>query len=330
MGTDMGTPGTLGLEDLDLESGESMPTAEVHYRVHGPASGAEATVLLPTYYTGTDASYAPWIGPGRALDPTRHRIVVVNHLGGGVSTSPSTTGGPFPHVSIGDLAGVAWLVLESLGIEHVDLAAGWSLGGMQALELAAQRPGDVATVLAVCSAARCSAINRVFLESVAAVLRVDSELGVGPAARGLDAFGRVYAGWAYSEEFFEDGHFTELGYSSITDVLESWGADHVQHDALDLLASLRTWLAADVALGSVRARTVLMPSSTDRYFTPAENEKEVAALSHGALWTLVSPLGHVAGRPGVRRQEQALVDEALRALLDPSTRTSTQPKENMT
>lgn len=325
MGIDTGTPCTLLLEDFVLASGESLPYAEVHYRVHGPSAGtADATVVLFTYYTGTDASYAPWIGPARPLDPSRHCVVVVNHLGGGVSTSPSTTSAPFPHVSVGDLARVAWAVLNTLGIDHVDLAAGWSLGGMQALELAAQRPDDVGAVLALCSAARCSAINRVFLESVEAVLRVDSELGEGPAARGLDAFGRVYAGWAYSEEFFEDGHFAELGYSSIADVLDSWGADHAAFDALDLLASLRTWLAADLgagrgglepALGGIRARTVLMPSSTDRYFTPAENEKEAAALPNGELWTLTSPLGHVAGRPGVRRQEQDRVDAALRLLL---------------
>lgn len=329
MTDDTGTPATLVLQDLVLESGERMPRAEVHYRTHGPVPGAaEATVLLLSYYTGTDESYAPWIGPGRPLDPSRHHVVVVNHLGGGVSSSPSTTNGPFPQVSIGDLARVAWAVLGSLGIDRVDLAAGWSLGGMQALELAAQRPDDVDAVLALCSAARCSEINQVFLESVAAVLRVDPELGEGPATRGLDAFGRVYAGWAYSEEFFADGHYEDLGHHSIADVLDAWGSDHAGLDALDLLASLRTWLAADLgagrggleaALGTIRARTVLMPSSTDRYFTPAENAREVGALHDGDLRPLESPLGHVAGRPGVRRQEQDRVDEVLRALLPAET-----------
>lgn len=340
METTTGRPGTLALEDLLLASGETMPHAEMHYRVHGPtADAAEATVVLLSYYTGTDADYTPWIGQGRPIDPARHRVVVINHLGGGVSTSPSTTGGPFPNVGLGDLGRLAWRVLDSLGIERVDLAAGWSLGGLQALELAAQRPAGTDAVLALCSAARCSAINRVFLESVAAVLRVDPELGQGAAARGLDAFGRVYAGWAYSEAFFEEGHFAELGYTSVTDVLESWGSDHVEHDARDLLASLRTWLAADLgegrggleaALRALPSRVVLMPSSTDRYFTPTENEREVAALPHGELWRLDSPLGHVAGRPGVRRQEQDRVDEALRSLLAPTNQASTQSKENMT
>ncbi|RCK71328.1 alpha/beta fold hydrolase [Desertihabitans brevis] len=313
----------LHVDELRLESGELLQGAVIGYRTYGRlAETGDNAVLLFSYYTGNHDSYDPWIGPGRPLDPDRHLVVVVDHLGGGVSTSPSHGLDVVPELTTGDCVEAARLVLASLGVRRLRLAAGWSLGGMQALELAVRHPSSVEAVLALCSAARCSEVNEVFLGSVAAALGADPE----PGARvGRNAFGRVYAGWAYSEEFFAEGLYREFGYRDPADVLSSWGRDHEDHHADDLLASLRMWLRADVgrgrggtlaALATITARTLLMPASTDQYFTVGENEREVGALRRGELRVLESPLGHVAGRPGVRAAEQQVVDRALRDLLD--------------
>jgi len=317
----------LRIQDFPLDSGERLPRAVVRYATLGAWSpGADNVVLLFTYYTGTHNSYAPWIRPGGPIDPARYHVVVVDHLGNGVSSSPSNTPGPFPALDVADTARAAMAVLDSLGIGQVRLAAGWSLGGMQALEFAARYPRAVSAVLALCSAARCSEVNRVFLDGVDAVLGVDAvgDAPDGRAARALNAFGRVYAGWAYSEEFFREAHYRDLGYRDPADVVASWGRDHEAYDARDLRASLDMWRRADLGrhrgglgpgLGAVRARTVLMPCATDSYFTLAENEHEFGFLPDGELSVLRSPLGHVAGRPGVRPREQAAVDECLRRLL---------------
>ncbi|MGV9718518.1 alpha/beta fold hydrolase [Rhodococcus pyridinivorans] len=325
----MGDIRTLKVEDLQLDSGQHLPEARIRFRTYGDLAADGDVVLLFTYYTGTDASYEPWIGEGRPIDPTRHRVIVVNHLGNGQSSSPSTvsavTQQRFPDVTVGDNARVARHVLDELGIPRVQLAAGWSLGGTQALEFAARFPDDVDAVFALCSAARCSEVNEVFLESVAAALEADPNFALGAhPTKGLNAFGRVYAGWAYSSAFFAESLFEEFGYRSVTDVLARWGEDHEGYDARDLMASLRMWRAADVGrnrggltagLERIEAKTVLMPSSTDAYFTLAENEMEILALRRGELRVLSSPLGHVAGRPGIRKQEQNAVDACLRDIL---------------
>lgn len=317
----------LALPTFSLESGAVLTDAQVSYRTYGSLSAArDNAVLLFTYYTGDDQSYQPWIGPGRPLDPSEHFVVVVDHFGGGVSTSPSTSGTVFPEVRVGDSVAAAELVLDSLGVQHLRLVAGWSLGGMQSLEFAARYPDRVSAVYALCSAARCSPINQVFLDSVSAALTAGTGDADAQAARErLDAFGRVYAGWAYCEQFFAEEVYRELGYSSPADVVARWGEDHQSMHAGDLLASLKMWRAADgdldavgERLGRISARTVLMPAVTDTYFTVAENTLEAAWLPNGEMRPLVSPLGHIAGRPGIRTEEQDEVDACLRELVKTS------------
>ncbi len=328
MPTGHGMTKKLRVPRLSLESGAVLIDAQISFRTYGSLSalGSNA-VLLFTYYTGDDDSYRAWIGPGRPINPSEHFVVIVNHLGGGISSSPSTSGAGFPEVRVGDSARAAKLVLDELGVQRLRLVAGWSLGGMQSLDFAARYPECVSAVFALCSAARCSPINQVFLDSVSATLTAGGPIANSddPAVlERLDAFGRVYAGWAYCEQFFAEGLYREFGYTSPADVLERWGKDHQAMHPGDLLASLRMWRTADGGgdldalsawLGRITARTVLMPSVTDTYFTAAENRLEATWLANGEVRPLVSPLGHIAGRPGIRAEEQDEVDAILRELM---------------
>jgi homoserine O-acetyltransferase len=221
-------------------------------------------------------------------------------------------------------------LLDGLGVGRLRLVAGWSMGAMQAYEWAVTYPDDVAALLPICGAARCSPHNAVFLDGVRAALTADPAFRGGrytaPPVAGLAAFGRVYAGWAYSREFFALETYRELGYPSVRAVLDGWAADHAGMDANDLLAMIDTWLSGDVgrgrtggydgALRSVRARTIVMPATTDAYFTLSDAEVEAALVPGAELRPLRSELGHVAGRPGVRPAETAAIAAAVRNLLD--------------
>lgn len=314
---------TLRLPTFPLLSGVVLNDARIGFRTYGSlAPSGDNVVLLFTYYTGDDLSYTAWIGPGRPLDPAEHFVIVVDHFGGGISSSPSTSDTTFPPVQVGDCVCAAEYVLDRLGVRDLRLVAGWSLGGIQALDFAARYPDRTSAVFALCSAARCSPINEVFLGSLGATLSaacLDNETEL----ERLDAFGRVYAGWAYCEEFFAQEVYREFGYTGVGDVLDRWGKDHQAMHAGDLLAALEMWRAADGGgspeslrdrLGRITARTVLMPSATDKYFTVAENHLEAAWIDRGEVRELVSPLGHIAGRPGIRAAEQREVDLCLREL----------------
>ncbi|MDA8120818.1 MAG: alpha/beta fold hydrolase [Gammaproteobacteria bacterium] len=278
-------------------------------------------VLLPSYYTGTHVHYAPLIGRGRALDPARHFIVAPNMFGNGVSTSPSHLENPrlFPRLTIEDHVHAQHALLASLGVRKLALAAGWSMGAMQALHWAMLYPDSVRNVVAVCGTAFCWPVNTAFLSGIAPVLEIAPKID---EALALDLFGRVYAGWAYSAEFFRGGLYRQMGFNDIQGLLDDWGRSHQGHRAADLLAVLRVWAdtarspdAARAALGQIKARCWIMPCDTDRYFTVDDARFEAAALACAEIHVLRSPFGHCAGAPGRFEGETAQIEAALAGAL---------------
>ncbi len=325
------------LGDAPLQSGEVLRQGRLAYAAFGTLNAArDNVVLFPTFYTGTHADNAPLIVPGRALDPSRWFVVIPNLIGNGVSSSPSNHAAQpsteFPKVTLFDNAHFQRRLLEEVwGIERLALAFGWSMGAQQAYHFAALFPERVPRLLAVCGSARTSPHNQVFLAGVKAALLADADFAEGnytrPPLRGLDAFGRVYAGWAYSQSFFRRGLYRELGYDSLEALLDGWAQDHRAWDANDLLAMMYSWQRADIsdnalyqgdlprALAAIQARTIVMPASSDLYFPPEDSAIEVSHLKRGELHVIESDWGHIAGRPDRNPSDAAAVEGALRELL---------------
>lgn len=322
----------FNLGDLPLQQGGVLHDAHLAFVTHGALNAAaDNAVLLPSYYTGNHDSYRAWIGPGRPLDPARHFIVAVNQFGNGYSSSPSNAraqpAGEFPAVSLADNVEAQARLLSHLGVNSLALVAGWSMGAMQAFEWAIRYPDKVRSLLAVCGTARCWPLNQMFLQGVRAALQADSGYQDGaylsPPVRGLKAFGRVYAGWAYTAQFFRERLYEAMGFEDLEALLRDWEDDHCRHDANDLLCLLGAWHHADPARGGslskvlslIRARCILMPCTGDGYFTLDEARLEFECLNNAQWRPLHSPYGHCAGAPGRFPAESAQVDQALRELL---------------
>jgi homoserine O-acetyltransferase len=327
------------LGDFELTSGKVLRRAQLTYATAGhPSLARDNVVLFPTYYTGTHADNARLVGAGRALDPERHFVVIPDLFGNGVSSSPSNhaepsqRGADFPEISILDNVNAHWRLLrERFGVERLALALGWSMGALQVYQHAASFPERVERLLAIAGAARASAHNWVFLEGVKAALLADPDFAGGryrsPPRRGLAAFGRVYAGWAYSQAFFREGSYEQLGHASAGALLDAWAREHEAWDAGDLLAMLSTWQRADIsddprfagdfarALGAIEARAIVMPVSTDLYFPPEDSRREAAQMRHAELRVIESDWGHVAGGPDRNAQATASIERAIRDLL---------------
>ena len=224
------------------------------------------------------------------------------------------------------------LVHDGFGVAQVALVTGWSLGAVQAYQWAITYGDYVARLLPFCGAARCSPHNRVFIEGVRAALRADHTFADGayaaPPRAGLKAFGRVYAGWAYSQTFFRDGLYHNLGFATLEDYLLAWEDEHLAWDANNLMAKLWTWEHADpardtrfngdfpAAMAAITARTIVMPGDQDLYFTLEDNRQEAALIAQAELRPIHSAYGHCAGAPGRFATETAFIEQALRDLLD--------------
>jgi homoserine O-acetyltransferase len=272
------------------------------------AEAGDNCILILTYYTGTHASYMRMIGPGRALDPDKYFIVIPNMLGNGVSSSPSNHP-HFTNASIAQNVACQHELLKSLGVKSIALAYGWSMGAMQSYAWAAQHPGMVKSLLAVCGSAKCWPLNHVFLEGIKAAMGSDGNRA---------AFGRAYAGWTYSAQFYRDELYKPLGYETLDAFLKFWEDDHLTFDHHDLLAMLWTWQNANlgpIELSRITAKTIIMPADTDMYFTEAEARIETSHIPNATLRILHSPYGHCAGAPGRFPLETAQIEQAIKDLL---------------
>ena len=327
------------LGDVTLQSGVVLPAAQLAYQTYGTLNAErDNVVVLPTFYTGSHIRNEGFFGPGRALDPARHFIVSINLFGNGLSSSPSNTPPPhdgprFPNVTIWDnVACQHRLLTEELGVERVALVAGWSMAALQSYQWAAQFPDMVSAILPFCGSAKASPHNIVFLEGVKAALCADGDWNGGDyeaqPERGLRAFGRVYAGWAFSQAFYREKLHRELGFETFEELLCDWEEDHVANwDANNLIAKIWTWQNADIsdnplyggdfaaALGAITARCIVIPCTTDLYFPPVDNEIEVSHMRNAECRPFASPWGHCAASPGRVPGFEAALDQAITELL---------------
>jgi homoserine O-acetyltransferase len=71
----------------------------------------------------------------------------------------------------------------------------------------------------------------------------------------------------------------------------------------------------EAALGSIKAKAIVMPSQTDQYFPPEDNEIEVSHMPNAELRVIPSIWGHLAGGPGRNTVDTQFIDDALKELL---------------
>jgi homoserine O-acetyltransferase len=326
------------LGEVRLQMGETLRDAKLAYRTYGSLNEAKGNAIVyPTWYSGQHYDNEWLIGEGMALDPARYCIIVPNMLGNGLSSSPSNTPPPydrarFPRVTVYDNVSVQHrLVTERLGIQRLQLVTGWSMGAGQTYQWAVSYPEMVPRILPFCGSATTSRHNFVFLEGVKAALTADAAFQEGwydqPPTKGLRAKARVYAGWGYSQAFYWEELYTQLGYSSLEDFLVGfWEGFFLKKDANNLLTMLWTWQHGDLgatpgfngdlerALGAIRAKAIVMPAEKDLYFPPEDNAYEVRHMPNAQLRVIPGVWGHFAGG-GDNPTDTKFIDDSLKELL---------------
>lgn len=326
------------LGDFELQSGVVLPDAQLAYKTYGELSASkDNVVVLPTFYTGSHMRNEGFFGPGRAIDPARHYIVSVNMFGNGISSSPSNTPAPFnaahfPDVTLYDNIRAQYrLLTETLKVKQIALVTGWSMAGCQAFQWGAQYPDFVKAILPFCASAKTSEHNIVFLEGVKAALQADAVYADGnytqPPVRGLKAFGRVYAGWAFSQTFYREQMYRLKGFDSAEALLQDWEQDHLDWDANDLLCKLKTWQRSDIsanemyqhdftaALKAINAKTIVIACDNDLYFRAEDNQLEIERIPGAELRIYPSPWGHCVASPGNDPEFEHYLDQAISKLL---------------
>ncbi len=157
------TPGNFVVRDFQFKSGEKMAEVNLHYYTLGTpqkdASGKVRNAVLILHGTGGSGrqflspNFAGVLfGPGQLLDATKYFIVLPDNVGHGESSKPSDgMHMRFPHYEYDDMIELQYrLLTQGLGVNHLRLVMGTSMGGMHTWLWAEQHPdfADAAMPLA--------------------------------------------------------------------------------------------------------------------------------------------------------------------------------------
>jgi homoserine O-acetyltransferase len=124
--------------DFKFHTGETMPEVKLHYTTVGDPGGMPVLVLHGTGGAArnmlTPAFAGELFGPDQPLDARKYYIIIPDAFGHGKSSKPSDgLRTKFPQYDYSDMIdGQYRLLSEGLGIHHVRLIIGNSMGGMQA------------------------------------------------------------------------------------------------------------------------------------------------------------------------------------------------------
>jgi homoserine O-acetyltransferase/O-succinyltransferase len=163
--------------DFKFHTGEVLPEVKLHYTTIGEPSGTPVVVLHGT--TGSAAAMlgptfaGELFGPGQALDASKYYIVIPDALGHGRSSKPSDgLKAKFPQYDYADMVDAQYRLLsEGLGIRHVRLIIGNSMGGMNAWVWGEKYPGYMDALVPMASqptamASRNWMLRRMMIESI--------------------------------------------------------------------------------------------------------------------------------------------------------------------
>jgi homoserine O-acetyltransferase len=181
--------GDYVIKDFHFKSGEALPALNIHYRTLGQpqrdAHGKVTNAVLVTHGTGgTGAQFlrpefaGELFRPGGALDASRYYIILTDGIGIGKSSKPSDAlHARFPHYGYLDMVDAQYkLLTEGLGVNHLKLVMGTSMGGMQSWVWGDRYPAFMDALMPLASLPdQVSGRNRVWRRTLIDAIRNDPQ-----------------------------------------------------------------------------------------------------------------------------------------------------------
>ena len=160
-----------------FHTGETLNNLRLHYLTIGDPTKPAILVLHGTNGTAagllTPSFAGKLFGPGQALDATKYFIILPDGIGLGKSTKPSDgLRARFPQYDYNDMVSAQYrMVTEGLGIHHLRLVIGNSMGGMQTWVWGEQYPDMMDALVPMASqptemSARNWMMRRMLVESI--------------------------------------------------------------------------------------------------------------------------------------------------------------------
>lgn len=325
--------------DHTLEEGGVIRDCQLAYKTIGTLNDAkDNAIVIPTWYSGTSKIMEDvYVGSGRALDPDKYFIIIINQIGNGLSSSPHNSADPdgmanFPHVRIGDdVRAQHKLVTEKFDLDSIALVVGGSMGAQQTYEWAVRYPDMVKRAAPIAGTAKNTDHDFIYTKTLMDAITSDPGWNGGSydsnteVADGLRRHAEIWAVMGWSTEFYQQKRWADLGFASVESFLNDFMFGYFgAMDPNDLLCMAWKWQRGDVsrmtdgdlaaALGRVKAKMFVMPIDEDMFFPPRDCEPEQQLVPNSEFRPLKSIDGHLA-LFGTDANFVAQVDQHLSELL---------------
>lgn len=310
---------TYELGDFDLEQGGKLRNLSLAYATFGTLSpNKDNAILFPSWYSGTTKILKQaYVGSGRAIDPDKYFIILVNQIGNGLSSSPSNTARPFnaakfPPISIGDDVRAQYrLITEKFGINKLALVLGGSMGAQLTYDWAVRYPDAVKRATPIAGTAKGTPHNQLLVETFIEAITSDPAWDGGwytnadAVHRGLRRHARLFAASGFTPSLFNNEGWRALDFASIDDFLTGFVENHfLPQDPNNLITLAAKWIANDVsriagndlnrALSRITAKLFVIAIKEDGFFPLQDLSAEQQLIPNSELKLLSSPWGHLA------------------------------------
>ena len=185
--------GDYTLRDFRFASGETLPELRLHYTTLGTARRNAAgqvsnAVLILHGTTGSGGGFLSpafggrLFGPGQLLDAGRYFIILPDGIGHGKSSKPSDgLRMKFPKYTYDDMVEAHYrLLTEDLGVNHLRLVMGTSMGGMQSWVWGYRHPDFMDALMPLASLpVEIAGRNRMMRKMIIDAIKDDPEWNAG-------------------------------------------------------------------------------------------------------------------------------------------------------
>lgn len=309
-----------------FEEGRTLPEINIAYHTSQPEYDGSKKVIWICHALTANSDVEDWwpemCGSGKCIDTDKYFVVCVNMLGSPYGSSCPASINPesgkpylldFPNVTVRDIIAATILVRKHLGIESIDLLAGSSIGGFQAIEWAVTEPEVFRYALFIATEPRVSPWLLASVETQRMALRGDASyleakdlnggLGGLKAARAIALVSyRCYQSYEVTQPekdidtLFADRAASYERYQG--DKIIKRGFDAYSYNSVSTAVTSnnvgrgRGGVAS--ALSRIKAKTIVVSVDTDGLFPPYAHQ-EWAAYIPGADYRMITSIyGHDA------------------------------------
>jgi homoserine O-acetyltransferase len=290
-----------------LESGAHIDGCRVGYRTFGKLDAAKSNaVLFPTWFSGTTKPLVDVV-PDKLVDTKRFFLILVDALGDGVSTSPSTSKTQarlaFPRFTVKDMVESQHrLLTEVLGVTHLRAVMGISMGGMQAIEWGVEHPDFVDRMVPIVGSPQLTSNDLLLWTTELHALENDVAFANGnyqgrpPIRAVLDLHALALTTPAYRAAQTSREAFPAWIAAREAETTFDWNDWHRQLEAMIAHDVTKPYGGTmDAAAKRVKARALFVVADQDHMVSPIPARAFATAMGANAkLVALDGPCGHFA------------------------------------